>query len=763
MTGSVFKANLAYDAFKEVLRKTVDLVKDSVAEYSKHENAVRQTEAVLKSTGGAAGLTRDAVLGLSEALMQSTGVEHDSILEAENLLLTFTSIGKDIFPQATETVLDMSVALGQDLKSSSIQLGKALQDPILGVTALRRVGVNFNEESRDTIKSLVDTGHAAEAQAMILKELQTEFGGSARAARDTFSGALKALNNQFDDVKESIGFYVAKVSRPFIESTIDMAHGVVEFLNSAEGMAKIESVVVPAAGALSVLFEVGKSLVGMGVDLAKTVGSDLKKAFTDVAGKGNEANVVFDVLGGVVRGVGIAFTVAGKTVGVVIQYVVDLVGIVKESVNILKDFGAAIADPFNKDKWAKVGQDVAAAWDAIKTTATHVFTGVKDIVVDTVKEFETFGKDAAATGKSLQTAYRNSASAVARSLDDIATSTATSSTMVTDATDDMVASTANLSAAFSVVEEQLMADPAFYEAYKEAITDTGDAVEEETETIGDLHGNLTKAIDDYGLLSTEGLTALQKLVAGSQDAAEKVTGFISQMAGQVFDIVDAVLTNEQTIADNAYKADQRILKGQLDDLETSYEAKRAYIEANVTDEEAKAAQLKALDDQYKVDHDALLASVAESDDAHNAKIADIKRKQWRAQQVAALASIVISTAQGVMTAMATIPPPWGEIAAGLVLAAGVVQGAIVASQTMPDFEAAEGGVFPPGRSILVGERGPEVVRLGQTSRIVPNAEAFGGGGGINQHITFGDVHNDVDLNRASLLLARRTEAALRSA
>ncbi|TJV20615.1 MAG: hypothetical protein E5Y04_31715 [Mesorhizobium sp.] len=166
------------------------------------QNTIKQLEAVLKSTGGVAGVTANAALLLSTSLQKLTTYGDEAITSAESLLLTFTKIGKDIFPQAVSTVLDMSTALGQDLKASAVQVGKALQDPVLGVTALRKVGVAFSASQLDVIKKLVATGQAAKAQALILKELQTEFGGSAQAARQTLGGSLTALKEAFGDLFE---------------------------------------------------------------------------------------------------------------------------------------------------------------------------------------------------------------------------------------------------------------------------------------------------------------------------------------------------------------------------------------------------------------------------------------------------------------------------------------------------------------------------------------------------------------------------------
>lgn len=192
-------------------------LKDSLTAFKESQDAITQTNAVLKSTGGIAGVTADQVDQLSKSLQKTTRFSDEAVREAENLLLTFTKVGKDIFPQATETILDMSTALGQDTKSSAIQLGKALQDPILGVTALRRVGVNFSAAQRDVIENLVKTGREAEAQALILKELQTEFGGSAKAAGETFGGQVDKLKNQLNDLQEQIGGLLVKYLQPMVE------------------------------------------------------------------------------------------------------------------------------------------------------------------------------------------------------------------------------------------------------------------------------------------------------------------------------------------------------------------------------------------------------------------------------------------------------------------------------------------------------------------------------------------------------------------
>jgi phage-related protein len=180
-------------------------VKIGIDEFTEHSKVAAQTVAVLKSTHGAANVSAKAIEDLAGALMKKSGVDDETIQSGENLLLTFTRIrneagkGNDIFTRATKTALDMSVALGQDMKTSALQLGKALNDPIKGVTALQRVGVTFTAGQKETIKSLVEHGKTLEAQKVILAELNKEFGGSAEALGKTLPGEINIAKQTFNN------------------------------------------------------------------------------------------------------------------------------------------------------------------------------------------------------------------------------------------------------------------------------------------------------------------------------------------------------------------------------------------------------------------------------------------------------------------------------------------------------------------------------------------------------------------------------------
>lgn len=176
--------------------------KKLIDETSAAQFAQAQLRAALQSTGNVAGQSVDELNAMAGALQETTVFADDAVTASQSLLLTFTKVQGDIFPRATKAIADVAQAMGTDLQGATIQVGKALQDPIHGIAALSRSGIQFSEDQKAMIASLVETNRLAEAQTIILKELETQFGGSAEAAGKTLGGAIARLGNAFGDLFE---------------------------------------------------------------------------------------------------------------------------------------------------------------------------------------------------------------------------------------------------------------------------------------------------------------------------------------------------------------------------------------------------------------------------------------------------------------------------------------------------------------------------------------------------------------------------------
>ena len=305
----------------------------------------KQTDAVIKSTGGSAKVTAGDIGTLVDRLSKKASVDDELIQSGANVLLTFTRVrnevgaGNDIFDRATGLALDMSVALGTDLQSANIQLGKALNDPIKGITALQRVGVTFTQQQKDQIATLVASGDTLGAQKIILQELTTEFGGSAEA-QATASDKMKVA---FGNLQEEIGTRLLPLVEAFstwmtekgIPKISEFAGWVSDTLLPALGNIKVwieENVIPPLESMWTVLNE---QVIPVLQSVADVIEDTLVPAFgflvDSIKGSNDEAKntgpswqgwvVAVGVVGGVVA------AILGK-LGLLVPAIKGIVGII---------------------------------------------------------------------------------------------------------------------------------------------------------------------------------------------------------------------------------------------------------------------------------------------------------------------------------------------------------------------------------------------------------------------------------------------------
>lgn len=258
----------------------------AISEAREAQKVSALTAQVIKSTGGAAGISAKQVDQLSTAISRKTGIDDEQITSAQNLLLTFKNIKGEggIYEGATRSLVDMAAAMaaasgGQvDFKSATTLVGKALNDPIKGLTALSRVGVTFTEGQKETIKKLVESGNTMKAQKLILRELNSEFGGAAASQATNADKARVAWGN----LKEQIGGLLLPV--------IDKLAGV------------FSSKVVPAISTFISQMQSGEGAGGQFASIMRQIGDVLAQVFDFI---NNNRTVVATFVGVIV-----AWTVA---------------------------------------------------------------------------------------------------------------------------------------------------------------------------------------------------------------------------------------------------------------------------------------------------------------------------------------------------------------------------------------------------------------------------------------------------------------------
>ena len=255
-------------------------IRGTIQEAMGAEETQTRLAGAVKATGYAAGYTAEQLAGFATELQNVTTYGDENIKEAMARLLTFKKVSGETFKRTTELALDLASAGFGSVQGNAIQLGKALEDPIRGLGALRRSGVSFTESEKARIKQLVESNKLTEAQGLILDAVAGQVGGMARELAKTPTGRIKQLTQATGDLREEIGaklmplmvrwkemqFNITKAVLDFVEIASPMIGGFADQwsrLNEASGGWLGKSIVIAAGAAtLAITFKMVGSVIG---------------------------------------------------------------------------------------------------------------------------------------------------------------------------------------------------------------------------------------------------------------------------------------------------------------------------------------------------------------------------------------------------------------------------------------------------------------------------------------------------------------------
>lgn len=339
-----------------------------VGEYQESIKIGRETARVIKTTGGAANVTAGYVEKLSEKLSEKRGIDDEVIQGGANLLLTFTRVrdevgkGNDIYTQAVKLSGDMATSMGMSQSAAAKQLGKALNDPVKGITALSRAGVSFTEEQRTQIKVLAESGDILGAQKIILGELRTEFAGAAEAA----ATPLDKLKVKLANFQERVGFGFANLVTqiaPGVESAVAFVQKKWPEIEAAisRGMATVRETIEPVIAILTTLWR------NFGDNILNYVRNVWGPIQQTIAGALEFIRGVFTLVLAIIRG---DWSAAWDAIKQIVSGAWDaIIGVVRVAIEMVQlILGVA---------WEIIINAASAAWDAIKSL---IASGVDAVV-----------------------------------------------------------------------------------------------------------------------------------------------------------------------------------------------------------------------------------------------------------------------------------------------------------------------------------------------------------------------------------------------
>lgn len=223
--------------------------------------AMAQVDAAIASMGNQAKLSGGELSNFADQLELKSLFDADEILKKSTAnLLTFGNVAGANFKLAQQAAVDLATRMETDLQSATLMVGKALNDPIKGLTALSRAGIQFTAQQKEQIKAMQEGGNIAGAQAIMLAELNRQFGGAAEAAAkvDPMREVMVKLGQAGDAIGEKL--------LPIIPVLADALVGVLDaFLTLSPETQKWVLIVAAATAALGpVVLAIGGLVAGVG-------------------------------------------------------------------------------------------------------------------------------------------------------------------------------------------------------------------------------------------------------------------------------------------------------------------------------------------------------------------------------------------------------------------------------------------------------------------------------------------------------------------
>lgn len=206
----VSRAGLAYGGLAIGIGGAAFAAQRSVRAWAEAERQLLTTEQIIRATGGAAGQTAADIERMSQRIGMQTLASTSMVRLAGQQLLTFRAVGQEAFERTLEAAQDLAAAGFGDVTSATLQLAKAIEDPVQGLTLLRRAGISFTAAQRQVIQSLHETGRSAEVADAILSQVEQQVGGAAVAAAQGLSGAWDSLGEATGRLMERWGRQIAE-------------------------------------------------------------------------------------------------------------------------------------------------------------------------------------------------------------------------------------------------------------------------------------------------------------------------------------------------------------------------------------------------------------------------------------------------------------------------------------------------------------------------------------------------------------------------
>jgi hypothetical protein len=652
--------------------------------------------------------------------------------------LTFTKIGKDVFPDATKAMLNMSEALGTDVKSSALQLGKALNDPIRGMTALTRAGVSFTQEQKDMVKQLQNSGDMVGAQKLILKELEVQFGGSAAAARNTFGGALKSLENIQGDIMEDIGRMTAAVGKDLVEQLIKGANAFRTFITSGLGLDLIADAAGFFGGALAVLSDIVNDRLKDAFDYINRIIKPIADRFSSLKKNSSETSVVFQALAAGSRLMSIGLSVMSKIVATAINALFNLAEIVQKNIKIVQTLWNVLN---RKATLKEVTEAIGESLEAFKDFGKGLLEDTGNIVKETIDQFKKLPTEVGKQAIEMETKFK---STFDRTKQNIVNS-------MSGAGDEIESKFTRRVLTQAEIVKVKWAQ--FWDGIKQKAQEAAGKIAEGV-------GKIKDVFDKVSSMVTAVWSGVTDTIKMAQD--NEMTELKNHNA-KILEQLSEQQKKELELANSGYES-------QLQQLEVARErgaiTEEEYTQKKEQIEKTNTENLEGINKKYN-------DQVTAQNEDFRKKEYEQKKRAFETDKAFKIAQIWLNVATAIMGFWSSLAPMgipgiiMAGIMTGVVTGFGIAQTVLVSQQQMPAFR--QGGTVGKGSStVRMNEEGGEIATLPDGTVIVPHdisariADAAGSRQTINVSFAGANITDNMSLEKITNHVVRAMGRQLRA-
>lgn len=198
-------------AVSSVVTTAIGIFQEVLGEYAAQETAVNKLNIALKNQGIISQQVTQDYVKFADEMQNTTVFADEQVIEMEALLATFGVVG-DTMKTTLKASADLATGLGIDLRTATMMLGKAA----LGETGtLSRYGI-----------VIADNIPKAQKFAEVQRQVSERFGGSAAAQAETYAGKVTKLNNNFSDLKETIGGALLPAANAFLATLLNITKAI---------------------------------------------------------------------------------------------------------------------------------------------------------------------------------------------------------------------------------------------------------------------------------------------------------------------------------------------------------------------------------------------------------------------------------------------------------------------------------------------------------------------------------------------------------